>query len=214
MRTVRTVLSFVILKSLWITVEAHAEILSTEGDKVTVSQLFDGMAISLSEKARSLPIAPNRRVTIYHKMDEFNKEFPLFRNSLYVDAIALQRLYKVYGEVVKEQFGEEESLDTNTLVQTVFYYLCKDNGLHLDEKYFSDEYFKVHYTYSDDKTFEAMRKLAEHLGKSPTSREWRQHRHLVDGPSESYIVSRFGSFNKAKELANLKTINSPGGKRG
>lgn len=212
MRSIRTVFSVSVLKSLWDTLDSHVKEIRKQGQKkVTVSHLFEGMARKLSEDPEPLPIAPNRRVTIYEKAGAYNEEFPQTRNSLYVDGNVLQRLFNVYEKVTKDQFDEGTIIDANTLAQTVFYHFCQENGLEIDENYFNDEYFKRHYTYNDEQTIESLRQLAQLLGKSPTSREWREHRHRVEGPSESYITNRFGSFNKAKKLANLTTFESIGG---
>lgn len=212
MRAIRTVFAVVVLDSLWKTVESYVEALKEQGQmKVTVSKLFERIAQKLSQDPKPLPIAPNRRVTNYSKASDYNIEFPQTRNSLYVDPNVLQDLFQVYERVTKEQFGEDARLDANTLALTVFYHLCREHGLEVDEKFFDDEYFKKHYSYNDAQTLESLRKLARLLGKSPTTREWRKCRHLVGGPSESYIINHFGSFNKAKELADLTTFESIGG---
>lgn len=207
MRSIKTVFPVNLLDSLWASVEDYVNGALEQGDKTSASQLFEEMAVQLCEEPKPLPIAPNRRVTIYKKSGEFDKEFPHTRNSLYLDTQLLERLFRVYEEVTRKQFGEGTSLDTNTLATTVFFYFCREHELPIDEKYFDDDYFRRFYTYSDEQTFEAIRKLTTKLGKEPTSREWRQMRQEVGGPSESYIVNRFGSFNKARELAKDK-VNS------
>ncbi|TLS48228.1 hypothetical protein FE782_31815 [Paenibacillus antri] len=211
MRSIKTVFPVVVLESLWASVEVYAKATKErEGRKTSVSQLFEQMAVQLCEEPLPLPIVPNRRVTIYQKAGDFGKEFPQARNSLYLDPQLLERLFRVYEEVAKKQFGEETTLNTNTLATTVFYYFCRERELPIDEKYFDDDYFRKHYSYSDEQTLEAIRNLTIKLGKEPTSREWRQMRQEVGGPSESYIVNRFGSFNVAKRLAQQTLVEGEG----
>ncbi|MFC5452566.1 homing endonuclease associated repeat-containing protein [Paenibacillus aestuarii] len=209
MRSIKTTFTVVVPNSLWRAVEGHAKLLYEQSEKkATVSHLFEIMAMQLAQDPKPLPIAPNRRVTNYSKASDYGEEFPQSRSSLSIDPNVLQNLYEAYEKKTKEQFGEDASIDANTLAVTVFYHYCVENNLEIDEKFFDDEYFKKHYSYNDDQTLESLRMLANMLGKFPTSREWRERRHQVGGPSESYIVNRFGSFSKAKQLAELNA--SPG----
>lgn len=197
MRTIRTVMDFVILESLWEIVNAYA----SKTAKVKTSRLFEESGKGLLEEPKPLAIEPNRRVTVSTRKKMFDNEFPMIRNSLYIDATLLQELYRIYENMAKEQYGENVKLNTNALVHTVFYYFCINNKLPVNKKYFDDDYFKAKYTFSDERNFESFRQLRDILGKVPTSREWRKHRNDVDGPSESYILNKYGTFTSFKESA-------------
>jgi len=56
--------------------------------------------------------------------------------------------------------------------------------------------------YSEDDCIEALKKAKKELGKSPTMRDYNQ---LDILPCADTIIQRFGSWNKAKEKANLET---------
>lgn len=202
------ILPVVVLKSLWDRVVSQVE----ASNMKSVSYMFALMGEKLLSNPRPLVIEPNRRVTIYSKKKQYDIEFPTVRTSLYVDSDLLERLFEIYQDLCYQQFGEKTTLDVNSLVQTVFYYFCKEHNLPVDENYFDSAYFKANYTFSDKSNFAAFRELTRKMNKTPTIREWRKYRKDVHGPSESYIIQKYGSYNHFKELAlNEKAMETDDG---
>ncbi|MBP1931962.1 hypothetical protein [Ammoniphilus resinae] len=194
----KAAIPFTILRSLWESVESFAK-----GNELSVSELFERMAEELIIEPKPLPLRPGRRVTRYGKAEVYKEEFPLIRTSLWLDPVLLSQLRSVYDPLCKNQFGDEAVLDYTTLVHTVCYHICQKHGISYNQDFFDDSYFLMKYTYQDTygETLEAIKKLAELLGKSPTAREWNKHRHLVRGPSMTIILNLFDSFKEAKSLA-------------
>jgi len=57
--------------------------------------------------------------------------------------------------------------------------------------------------YDEQDCIRCLKRVAAEMGKSPTHNEWREKRKEEDLPSYGYIVKHFGSWNNAKEEANL-----------
>ncbi|MDQ0255597.1 hypothetical protein J2S74_002979 [Evansella vedderi] len=202
-RVIRSTLDFKVLKSLWQSVHSFVE----ENKEESVSFVFEKKSRALITDPKPLPIKPNRRIS-RRTRKEFEKEFPMIRSSLYLNPILIQELFDLYDEIAKYQYGEDEEINIHTLVTTVLYFICYDNGIKIDDNYFDEEYFNSKYTYQKDNVLESLRELSSILNKPPTQREWKVYRQRVNGPSLSYIESHFGSFNHAKDLAGLEKCKS------
>lgn len=195
---VKAAIPFILLQSLWESVESFTNRMDR-----SASELFEEMAKQLINDPKPLPLRPNRRVTRYGKAKVYKEEFPVIRTSLWMDPTLFSQLKSVYEPLCKNQFGDDAVLDYTTLAHTVWYYFCEKHGLSYNQSFFDDNYFLMKYTYQnkDEETLEAIKKLAEILGKSPTARDWNEHRHLVRGPSMTIILNQFGSYKEAKLLA-------------
>lgn len=165
------------------------------------SHLFDEYARTLIRNPKPLPIQPYRRITVFHKREDYKKEFPITRTAFYVNAMTLQELFNVYQPIAYKQYKINREIDTKTIVHTVFYYFAKDNNLDFNEKYFDQEYFERTYTFQHDGNIQAFLKMMNDLGKVPTVKEWRALREQYDGPSEAYIIQTYGTYGRFRDLA-------------
>ena len=57
---------------------------------------------------------------------------------------------------------------------------------------------------------EKLKKIAAHIGKSPSIKEYRKYRLMVDAPSLQIVLKLFDSFNNYKKEAGLELYNSVG----
>lgn len=176
--------SVYVLKSLWETINNYA----IEND-TSISKMFKIYAYEVLNNEYPLVIDYKRENRIYAK--EIKHEFKRIRAGLYLPKSLIDNLYKHYGEEVP----------FTAIAHSVFYYICRDKNLKIDENFFDNDYFaKI----DKDKIILMLRNLSNKLGKIPSRKEYSFHKDLVNAPSNTYINKIFGSYENALKAAGLE----------